>query len=57
VALVSAAAFALAFAASDEYHQSFVFGRAGKVSDVAIDLVGILAAVAIISYQRQSDQE
>ncbi len=34
--------FALLYAASDEYHQSFIVGRVGCVKDVLIDCVGIL---------------
>ena len=34
--------FALLYAISDEYHQSFVVGRSGCVIDVLIDGVGIL---------------
>ena len=29
--------FCLAYAASDEWHQTFVAGRAGRLSDVALD--------------------
>ena len=36
-----ACAIALAYAAVDEYHQSFVENRDATVSDVAIDAVGI----------------
>jgi VanZ family protein len=34
---------ALAFAASDEFHQSFIPGREGAVRDVLIDSIGIAA--------------
>ena len=36
--------FAIAYAASDEYHQTFVAGRSGHPRDVAIDAVGAVAA-------------
>ncbi len=45
-------AFALAFgfsvfyAATDEFHQLFVEGRSGQLSDVCVDSVGILLGVA-----------
>ena len=43
-----AAAISLAYAASDEYHQSFVDTRHGSPVDVAFDALGIaLAYVAI----------
>ena len=38
----SAAAFALLYAASDEWHQSFVPGRRGAAADVAIDMTGVI---------------
>lgn len=34
---------------SDEYHQSFVAGRDASVTDLAADIVGAGAAIAIIS--------
>lgn len=37
----------LAYAASDEWHQTFVRGRAGQASDVAIDMVGASIALAL----------
>lgn len=36
----------LAYAASDEFHQSFIFGRTSKWSDVGIDAIGIGLALA-----------
>ena len=44
---VIAAAVTLAYAVSDEWHQSFVQGRNGSPVDVAIDAVGIAVAVAL----------
>ena len=38
----------LFFAATDEFHQSFVAGRSGNVIDVCIDSVGILSATLLI---------
>ena len=43
-ALAAAAAVSLAYAISDETHQSFIEGRNGTPIDVAIDSVGIAAA-------------
>jgi VanZ family protein len=48
-ALVGAAALATAYAISDEFHQTFVTGRSGSPIDVAIDVVGILVAVALLA--------
>ena len=39
-----AAAITVAYAISDEYHQTFVDGRVGSVRDVLIDTAGVLAA-------------
>jgi VanZ family protein len=46
--LAWAAAIALAYACTDEYHQTFVAGRHGTPVDVLIDSVGILGAVVLI---------
>lgn len=35
------------YAASDEYHQTFVKDRGGHVSDVLIDVVGVFFAVGV----------
>ncbi len=47
-ALPLAASIALAYAISDEYHQTFVEGRSGSPLDVAIDGLGIAGAVALV---------
>ena len=39
---------AIAFAALDEFHQSFVDGRSGNLFDVGIDSVGILLATVFL---------
>lgn len=41
---------ALTYAFSDELHQLFVPGREGKLSDIGIDLIGIVLAVIAVSY-------
>lgn len=46
--LIFGALFSLVFAASDEYHQTFIPGRFGVLSDVAIDSIGIILAVIIL---------
>ncbi len=43
--LIWSASLALSYAISDEYHQQSVEGRVGTPRDVAIDGVGILAAI------------
>jgi VanZ family protein len=54
---VAATALAVAYAISDEVHQSFVDGRAGLVSDVAIDTLGMgLAALAYVVYRRRRER-
>ena len=47
--LLGAGALALAYAISDEYHQTFVPGRSGAPRDVLIDLVGITAGLLVLS--------
>lgn len=39
----------LAYAASDEWHQTFVPGRAGRVTDVGVDMLGALLGVALFA--------
>ncbi|HWH44052.1 MAG TPA: VanZ family protein [Thermoleophilaceae bacterium] len=51
-AIAVAAAIALLYAASDEFHQCFVEGRHGTPVDVAIDSVGI--ALASLYARRRS---
>lgn len=50
----------LLYAASDEFHQTFVPGRAGMVTDVLLDVCGVLTgllllrlSMALICYLRQ----
>ena len=40
--------FCVAFACSDEYHQSLVAGRAAQLRDVGIDSVGILFGIILV---------
>ncbi len=44
---VVATVITLLYAASDEFHQSFVDGRHGTPVDVAIDAVGVAVAAAV----------
>ncbi len=41
-------ALSLLYACLDEFHQLFTVGREGKITDVAIDSIGILAAAGAI---------
>jgi VanZ family protein len=47
-----AVAITLAYAVSDEYHQSFVEGRHGTPVDVLIDAVGVAIAVALYARRK-----
>ena len=47
-ALVVALAITILYAGSDELHQTFVNGRAGRPLDVGIDAAGALTAAALI---------
>jgi VanZ family protein len=46
--LAGAAVLAALYAISDEFHQTFVPGRSGAPRDVAIDLIGIAAGLALL---------
>nr|NIO71765.1 hypothetical protein [Anaerolineae bacterium] len=47
-ALVTAFVVSVLYAASDEYHQTFVPGRNGTPVDVGIDAVGALVALLVV---------
>lgn len=46
-------AIAAAYAATDEFHQLFVPGRSGQVSDVILDSAGALAGLLILALVRK----
>ena len=52
IRLVSVA-LAVAYAFSDEYHQTFVPGRDGNLVDVTVDALGIAGAIAVDRRWRQ----
>jgi VanZ family protein len=52
LAVPLAALIALLYAASDEYHQTFVEGRSGTAGDVLVDAVGVAIALALLRYHR-----
>lgn len=39
--------FCVAYAASDELHQTFVVGRSGEVFDVLIDTAGVIVGISV----------
>ena len=47
-ALITAFLISVLYAASDEYHQTFVPGRKGKLVDVGFDTVGALVASLVV---------
>ena len=51
-ALAVALAITVLYAGTDELHQTFVNGRAGRPLDVMIDTAGALTAVALIARGR-----
>ena len=53
-ALAWAVVITLLYAISDEFHQTFVEGRSGRLLDVAVDAVGIVLAVLIARTNRLS---
>jgi VanZ family protein len=52
VATGAAAVVAVLWAASDEWHQTFVRGRVGAVHDVGIDGIGVAIAVVLLLWTR-----
>jgi hypothetical protein len=53
-ALVGAWTISVLYAASDEWHQSFVVGRTGSPWDVLIDAAGATIAAAIVVRRRRA---
>jgi len=51
--IIIAIIIALLYAISDEYHQTFVFGRKGRLGDVGIDGFGILLAALSWCYKNK----
>lgn len=49
---VWAAALAIAYAVTDEWHQTRVPGRTGRALDVLIDAAGAIAAVGVATFYR-----
>ncbi|WP_411953970.1 VanZ family protein [Alkalibacillus sp. S2W] len=45
--VVIALGVSILYAASDEYHQTFIDGRAGQVSDVLIDSAGVVLGIGV----------
>ena len=54
---VPAAAIAVAYAVSDEFHQSFVEGRVGSPVDVLIDATGVALAYLVLRSGRRGRAE
>ena len=52
--LMIAVCIALAYACTDEYHQTFVRGRTGTPVDVGVDAIGMAIAALLISARRPS---
>lgn len=48
--------FAIFYALTDEYHQTFTLGREGSLKDVGIDGIGILIMVLVWYYKSKGRQ-
>ena len=55
--LIWAIGIALAYACTDEFHQTFVRGREGTPRDVGIDAIGMAIAALLIRARRPSPAE
>ena len=51
-AIIFSAIIAFLYALSDEYHQTFVFGREGSLWDVGVDSIGIIL-ILILWYNKK----
>ncbi|MEP7167046.1 MAG: VanZ family protein [Candidatus Woesebacteria bacterium] len=43
----------IAYAASDEFHQSFVPGRTPMIRDIGIDIIGMIGSGILARYERK----
>lgn len=55
-AFVAAILIAMVYGLSDEYHQTFVSGRTGKIRDVGFDTIGACLAVLIVKQKRLAEK-
>lgn len=51
-AVITAVLIAMIYGLSDEYHQTFVAGRTGKIRDVGFDTIGACLAVLLTKQKR-----
>lgn len=51
-ASVHAVLFAFVFAITDEYHQTFIWGRNGNLFDIIIDSIGIFIAYYLFNIKK-----
>jgi VanZ family protein len=51
---MTAAVITLAYAATDEFHQTFVAGRHGTPVDVLVDAAGVAAAMLLYARRRRA---
>lgn len=47
---LNTALFSILYSMTDEFHQTFVVGRSGRISDVFIDFLGCVIALIICSF-------
>jgi ABC-type enterochelin transport system permease subunit len=52
--VLAAVCIALAYACTDEFHQTFVRGRTGTPRDVGIDAIGMAIAALLIAMRRSA---
>ena len=55
-AIPAAVAISILYAASDEFHQTFVDERSGTPADVALDALGALTAAAVLRWHLRRRQ-
>ena len=57
ISVMVSAGLVLLYGISDEWHQTFVFGREGTIRDVLIDFFGILVAIIFIHYLKKRKEK
>ena len=54
--LIVSSFLGLLYACADEFHQTFIPQRGGRLTDVLIDLIGVSLAVGIFAWRSRSYQ-
>lgn len=55
-AAITSVLIAIVYGLSDEYHQTFIAGRTGKIRDVGFDTIGACLAILLMKQKRWAEK-